>query len=472
MNTQAYFEDIQVHIARELEKSKKSIYLALAWFTDDYLFNVLLDKAKNGITVSALILNDEINTEMSSLDFAKLKNAGGDIHFIGSKDELMHNKFCVIDQETVITGSYNWTKKAKSNDENITITHRSKELATDFLLEFQRLQKKYLGTCIKIQLDINTLLKRLEILNNCISIQDEQDIEYQIKKLEKETKSRELPEELTEVKNIIDLVRNKEYGHAVQSIIDLIDRYRTITVWIDPEISGLKLEIYSLELQIMSLQDEKTDIEKRLYEFEIKHNSELGSIIIEILEIKKKIAEKLAKENPSDEKSKNQFKSAEDEFKQFQGDFEEIKKHSLQDLTTDQIKELKSKYRKASKLCHPDAVDQSKSIEAAKVFDELTQAYNANDLDRVNEILEYLETGKPFSSKHETIGEKDNLKTEVVRLRELIKTLIHSITDLKSKKSYEVIKDITDFDSYFSRVKQELQVVLKNLRKEIGHGRN
>jgi len=33
----------------------------------------------------------------------------------------MHNKFCVIDSKTVVTGSYNWTKKAQSNYENITI---------------------------------------------------------------------------------------------------------------------------------------------------------------------------------------------------------------------------------------------------------------------------------------------------------------------------------------------------------------
>ena len=57
---------------------------------------------------------------------------------IGSKEEIMHNKFCIIDHKTVITGSYNWTRKAKTNDENITVTKDSPELATDFVTEFQR----------------------------------------------------------------------------------------------------------------------------------------------------------------------------------------------------------------------------------------------------------------------------------------------------------------------------------------------
>ncbi|TAE00475.1 MAG: hypothetical protein EAZ97_05805 [Bacteroidetes bacterium] len=33
----------------------------------------------------------------------------------------MHNKFCVIDSDIVLTGSYNWTNQAQRNDENITV---------------------------------------------------------------------------------------------------------------------------------------------------------------------------------------------------------------------------------------------------------------------------------------------------------------------------------------------------------------
>lgn len=35
---------------------------------------------------------------------------------------LMHNKFCIIDNQMVITGSYNWTSNAElRNTENVTI---------------------------------------------------------------------------------------------------------------------------------------------------------------------------------------------------------------------------------------------------------------------------------------------------------------------------------------------------------------
>ena len=52
----------------------------------------------------------------------------------------MHNKFCVIDGKHVITGSYNWTHRAKSNDENITVFSDNPEIASRFLKEFDDMQ--------------------------------------------------------------------------------------------------------------------------------------------------------------------------------------------------------------------------------------------------------------------------------------------------------------------------------------------
>jgi hypothetical protein len=39
MQTQAYFDNIQQQLIIELEKSQQSIYIAVAWFTDDKLID-------------------------------------------------------------------------------------------------------------------------------------------------------------------------------------------------------------------------------------------------------------------------------------------------------------------------------------------------------------------------------------------------------------------------------------------------
>ncbi len=40
----------------------------------------------------------------------------------------------MLDSLTVITGSYNWSKKAQSNDENITVVTN----ASDFAMEYRQ----------------------------------------------------------------------------------------------------------------------------------------------------------------------------------------------------------------------------------------------------------------------------------------------------------------------------------------------
>jgi hypothetical protein len=49
MQTQAYFEVIQLHILDELGKAAKSIHFAVAWFTDPEIFFLLCKKAKDGV---------------------------------------------------------------------------------------------------------------------------------------------------------------------------------------------------------------------------------------------------------------------------------------------------------------------------------------------------------------------------------------------------------------------------------------
>lgn len=111
MQTEALFENIADRIEQELTQAEQSIYIAVAWFTNPRLFNALLDKAKQGITVQLLISNDPIN-QQSPIDYSGLNIGNSVAYMIGDgKDDLMHNKFCVIDEYTVINGSYNWSKK-------------------------------------------------------------------------------------------------------------------------------------------------------------------------------------------------------------------------------------------------------------------------------------------------------------------------------------------------------------------------
>ena len=135
--SEIYFEEIQSQIKDELSKAKYLIWIAVAWFTDKSLYETLIQKAKEGINIQLIVIDDEINRN-SGIEFGK--------HFLvrkvpkkGKFENLMHHKFCIIDLMTVMHGTYNWTNKAKYNNETIDIEN-GRANAEKFADEFIKLK--------------------------------------------------------------------------------------------------------------------------------------------------------------------------------------------------------------------------------------------------------------------------------------------------------------------------------------------
>ena len=56
----------------------------------------------------------------------------------------MHYKFCVIDNNVTIHGSYNWTVAAETkNNEEISVDKNDMKKASSYTKEFNRLWDKY-----------------------------------------------------------------------------------------------------------------------------------------------------------------------------------------------------------------------------------------------------------------------------------------------------------------------------------------
>lgn len=213
----SYFTDIRLHILEEIEKATSSVYIAVAWFTDFEIFNLLVQKASLGIKVEILIVDDEINAN-SKINFDTLFENGGKIWKIDREQNTMHNKFCIIDQNVVINGSYNWTNKASDNHENIMIVSGNEETAIDYLEEFNQIKRKYLGTLTESYLKLS---KRLTVLNTLISLGDREDILKQGEKI-KELSLFVNQQQYLDLKNVLTLCKASNYDDAYEIIENLI----------------------------------------------------------------------------------------------------------------------------------------------------------------------------------------------------------------------------------------------------------
>ena len=68
MQTEAVFENIAERIVSEIDKAQNSIFIAVAWFTNRNIFNVLQRKGNEGCQINLMYSADDIN-ENSSVDF-------------------------------------------------------------------------------------------------------------------------------------------------------------------------------------------------------------------------------------------------------------------------------------------------------------------------------------------------------------------------------------------------------------------
>jgi hypothetical protein len=448
MQTEALFENIAIRIQEEIQKAQKSIYIAVAWFTNRDIYEKLVLKAHEGCAVYIIISNDDINNN-SSIDFKQLQKYNAKVYKVGNGgNDLMHNKFCVIDYNTVITGSYNWSYKAENNFENIIVNYNDTSLAEQFVNEFIQIKNKYYPDEPKIENDfpLEKIIKRLETIKNFIILEDLDDLKTGAAKLE-------LYNFNEDIDFIIKAINKDEFSVAMAKIQTFIISYQQLSIWNDPEVVGLKLEIKLLENQLNAFDNEKIELEKLLSDFQYRHTIELGEIIIKILKLRK------SKYKNSDKKSRE----AEDDFNQYNEQFESEKDKHQFELNVDERKDLKKNFRKASTFCHPDKVTEEEKAEAEKIFIELKHAYDRHDLERVNRILKDLETGSTFRSQSDTISEKELLRAMVEKLHRKLQQLEKEILSIKESEAFLTVNAIADWDTYFNETKTQLEQELQSL---------
>lgn len=173
---QAHFRNIRNSILREIEMANESLKVAVYWFTNHELFDLLYQKQVNGVQCDLIIHNDYINNRDTGLPFQKFIDAGGKFYF-SDEENPMHNKFCIIDNQVLINGSYNWTYFAESkNRENILIIKDEVDVLKAFETEFSKLIElvnplQTITRLTKFEVEENNLLRNRDYLAHDIIYQ-------------------------------------------------------------------------------------------------------------------------------------------------------------------------------------------------------------------------------------------------------------------------------------------------------------
>jgi phosphatidylserine/phosphatidylglycerophosphate/cardiolipin synthase-like enzyme len=119
-----------------IRAAKTEIHFLAYSFTSDEIAQALIERAEAGVVITGIMDASQVNSNPGT-EFERLQAAGVDVRLDGNPDK-MHHKVLLIDQEIVITGSYNFSASAENNNDENTLVIHSTPLARRFLAEFQR----------------------------------------------------------------------------------------------------------------------------------------------------------------------------------------------------------------------------------------------------------------------------------------------------------------------------------------------
>lgn len=471
MYLQAHFQNIQQVIIDHLQDAQHEILVAVAWFTDREIFEVLCQKAQSGVHVSVALLGDDINQAPGALNFHRLRNLNGKVTFLPSGSDgspMMHHKFCVLDTTTVITGSYNWSKKAQSNDENITVVSDAPEFSTQYRQAFFGLVAGLTPQDTASSTPVNTdaVRRRLEMVRNLILLGEQDDLPPHIQKL------RPIVEQLR-LQALLQDLEQGNYKNALQDIETYLQRSSALVLREDIDVPNLQFQLQVLELRLQSLSNEKSDLERTLVIFNRRYNDALGTLLIDLLGAQAKLARQKAERHRQQQQAEQEAEQAEQDWQDYQQEYEaQQTQDAPSHLNEEDEQELKKIYRKAANLCHPDKFEDDQKDAATQTFIALQELYDNNDLSALRELYTSLKNGGlPKAPRSTTLSRSDALRAAIAELQHRISETLRQLQRLHHSEGADLLRlagnTEADWLGFFEKQKQLLQEEILQLQHAI-----
>lgn len=139
-----------MHVIGKIKNATKNIHLAMFSLTHQDILKSLHEAVDKGVKLFLYI--DKANLKQTNTDFYPLIKKCHKV-FIQKTPVLMHHKLCFIDQNTLITGSSNWSKAGFKKNEEV-------------LLIFDKLEPTHLEDCQRIFLKLQDELECLPLTDD------------------------------------------------------------------------------------------------------------------------------------------------------------------------------------------------------------------------------------------------------------------------------------------------------------------
>lgn len=129
-------------IVELIDQAQESIFIQSYGWSSTRITDAIVNAAHRGVQVRMLTDKSSMhNKSQSHLTDLILSNVDVSIDYIKSPG-IAHNKIIILDNNTVITGSFNFTKNAEANNAENVVVIQHKDIAQTYIDNWHRRFKK------------------------------------------------------------------------------------------------------------------------------------------------------------------------------------------------------------------------------------------------------------------------------------------------------------------------------------------
>lgn len=379
--------------------------------------------------------------------------------------EIIKSSIAIEDEEVIELQVMKLQKLNIDDDVKAIVTHLEAMNYAKAMKDIEAYLARYSGVVEYVDSEVQGLKLELKSLESKLQELVEQKTEY-LNDIEEFNREHNL--HLGEIiKDILNLKKEILYKRTIKQQTQKVKYQEDIQTFQNTKetIDELKFTISELEDALDSI-DENDENYKELSEAYNELKEELEKLEDE-LELQEEELEK-TKEFIEDETIEQEYEEVKSYYEEFENEYKHTKEsfeNSIQ-LNEDDKKELKSLYKKAARLCHPDIVPDELKEKAHDLMQKLNEAYSQKDISKVKEILYSLQNGTSFEVSSETIEDKELLKIKIKEYLKNIESIKTEIEEIKEDVTYQTILEIDDWDEYFKNLKDEFEIEKKRLEEE------
>jgi chromosome segregation ATPase len=219
-------------------------------------------------------------------------------------------------------------------------------------------------------------------------------------------------------------------------------------------------DLQELRRSLAGRLQEKAELEQQVRALQSQYEEEVAPLQEEVLRLQMKRLKEAAQARMRSARLRNAYHDAQDAYEEFQE-----QRAAAPSSAGASEEDLKATYRRATKLCHPDAVADPYHEEAAATFQALESAYDADQTEAVRAIAEDLDTWG-FPRPPSAPVDRSDVHAEA-SLRRAVSDLEASIEQLRASEAYRTATESAgaDAESVVGARKQALLQKLRELKR-------